>query len=315
MAPIETPTVLHTILDNATELSDSTRDRYRHDLDEWLIFVGRDPKGWTSIRTQDWYRHLASKRQLQVNTINVKIASLRYVSKWYAKHYKGDEFTDIRISSWNQKPNRHVLSQEQIVMLLEHCSPDEPTPIDIRDRAIIIVGLETGMRRISLVGLDFDKIDTTDGYPVATVPVKGRANKKFEVPLSDCAWRALKDWQNTLGRKHGRVFCNLVKRSSKNGFLTYSPGKSISTSAINKILTNRAKAAGIEHVHPHLFRNTYVTDRLKNGMMPHHVSAVTGHTLGLGAMAGYVDMRELANVARSSTPPWFKMLVERLVPA
>lgn len=310
----KTRTVLHQILDDASELAESTRNRYRHDVDEWIEFAGSHPSDWTSIRMESYYRHLIKNEELQVNTANVKLASLRYVSKWFVKHYNGHSFVDIRTSVWNTKADRRVLTQEQIIMLLERCSPPNLTPIDIRDRTIIIVALETGMRRISLVGLDFDKIDTSNGYPVATVPIKGRGhNKMFEVPLSNTAMKALGNWQGWLGRKHGRVFCSLTKHTTRDG-VRYAAGKAISTTAINKIVTKRAKDAGIDHIHPHLFRNTYVTSRFQGGSMPHHIAAITGHEIsGLGAMGGYIDMRSLAEEARNSTPAWLVDLVDRII--
>lgn len=316
MNPSVPHTILHQILDDASELADSTRNRYRHDVDQWVAFAGPNPSDWSSARMEQFYKHLLKGEELQVNTANVKLASLRYVSKWFVKRHHGHSFVDVRTSIWNVDPDREnkVLSQEQIIMLLERCSPPDLTPIDMRDRALIIVALETGMRRISLVGLDFDKINVSKGYPVATVPIKGRGrNKVFQVPMSDIAMRAIANWQGWLGRKHGRVFCNIKKTMTRRG-VSYTAGSSISTTALNKIIARRSKDAGIGHVHPHLFRSTYVTSRLQDGSMPHHIAAITGHQIsGLGAMGGYIDMRELADTSRNSTPPWLTELVDRIL--
>jgi integrase/recombinase XerD len=306
-------TVLHKIVDDSLGLSESTRKRYRHDVDEWTLFTNADPSNWHPASAQAFYNRLIQERGLQANTANVKMASLRYVAKWWTAQYGGIDFVQIHSTIWNKKPDRDVLTQEQIIMLLEQCSPDKPTLVDRRDRTLFITGLETGMRRISLVGMAFENINSKQGFPVVSVPIKGRSDKRFEVPLSDTVMKAIKDLQKHLKRKEGHVFCQLEKRRIVEGY-RYIQGPTLSTTAVNLIVTKRAKASGIEHIHPHLFRHTYVTGRLADGFMPHHVAAITGHKIeGVGAMGGYVDMKAMAETARNSTPPWFAHLVDRIL--
>jgi site-specific recombinase XerD len=304
---------LHDIVANSLELAESTRERYLRDLNSWIEFAGEHPSGWTRKRAQDFYLHLLHERKLKPQSANRFMQSIIYASQWRAKRENDPslDFAVLQMKSDEDPALRSALTQEQATKLLETCLPK--TPIDLRDFALIVIGLETGMRRMSLIDLNLESIIMAP-YPHSLVRAKGKS--KLSVPISDTTIKALDPWRAwMLGRRgirKGPVFRALTKRKDGDIFV-YTPGhRPISAQAIQDILTKRSKQAGINHVHPHMFRHTFVTWRFSAGLSPHEVAAITGHTLsGLGAMAGYMDMAAIGQRARASTPEWLAELVER----
>ncbi|MCX5743055.1 MAG: LysR family transcriptional regulator [Proteobacteria bacterium] len=210
-----------------------------------------------------------------------------------------------------------VLDQEDALKLLATCATE--SPIDMRDRSIIVMGLETGMRRVSLIGIN---IETTkigrDGYPVAPVPIKGGGEKLFPVPLSDTVMIAIAPWRQWLRDRKvtkGPLFRSLMLKNGR-GKLKHTVGENpLSESALYKIITQRAKQAGLEHVHLNIFRDTFIAWRMQGGMQPHQIAAITGQPIagiaGMGALSRYIDVSRVGQEARQSTPPWLSKLVGR----
>ena len=314
--------VLDEILDRSN-FSPTTREKYEFVIGKWLEFAGTDPRRWTHLRAQAFYDQML-ERGVKVRSANVYIASLRYVSKWFALHHGGQDFAIVQTREGDKQSDRRALSQEEVEALLATCTGDLPIakrPIDRRDRTLLIVGLETGMRRMSLAGMQLENIVEKRGpYPFATVPIKGPGGRAtFDVPLSDTAMLALKDWTGWLrsgGVDRGPVFTSLTKRIGSKGHIEYSIKGGISLVRIYKLIEQRAEKAKIEHVHPHLLRNTFITWRMDAGLSGPQIASITGHQLidpEWRNLAPYLDMKVIGEAARQSTPPWFANHVRGLL--
>lgn len=317
-------TELHDILKRG-RFSPVTRKKYESVLDLWIAFAGVSPKGWTRIKAQAFYDDLCTR--MQINSANIYVASLRYVSKWYATlHDKpGLDFAKIQTAEPGDDEKhgsvRHALTPDQATRLIRTCEP--LTPIDRRDLALIVTGLETGMRRKSLGGAMLEKIHSdVNGYPTALVPIKGRGgNATYEVPLSDTTLRALEPWRSWLHEhkvNKGPVFRRLLPGISRKGKRVYEVSPTgISDSMIAKIIVDRAKLAEISHVHPHLLRHTFVTWRKLAKLDDRQIASITGHkgsTDGFEGLTTYVDAVAIGATVRNSTPEWLQTLVEEITP-
>lgn len=315
-------TILHQILKRAG-FSAVTKEKYRGVIDRWIAYAGADPKGWTRERAQDWYDALLD--EITIPSANQYLASLRYVSKWYATRNNdpGLDFAIVQKQRGKKGGGRSsspVLGEEEIATLLAK-TMGMMTPVDLRDFAMFVVALETGMRRMSLRGMNLQAIKyaAAKGYTIATVPIKGAGGEEiFDVPLSDTALEALKPWSAWLADKPRRVKEGPVFRHVSKNHLDAEP---LSLTGINDIVAGRALAAGLRHVNPHMFRHTFITSRTIAGLTPLEIGTITGHKPGaitvdgmkikLGAMGVY--MHAQADKARNSTPAWLADLVGQLV--
>lgn len=314
--------VLHQILDRAG-FSPVTKRNYARVIERWIDFAGADPAGWTPEAAQAFYDQLLDGG-LTARTANVYLAGLRYVSKWYATRTHGIDFAVVQKQRGlkgrtKQGATRRydILTPEEITALLTTCRAREP--VDLRDLAMLVVGLETGMRRMSLQGFRFEGL-THASYPGVTVPIKGPGGEEtYNVPLSDTTMLALDPWLAWLRSKKiaaGAVFRRVVKHGGK---LTI--GDDLTMTGINEIIGARSKAAGIRHVNPHLLRHTFVSTRTIAGFTPLQIGVITGHKPGsvtvdgvrinLGGMQAYIhsDVEPI----RNSTPTWLRELVAELL--
>ncbi len=318
-------TILHEIIDRSN-FAETTKSKYKRVVDDWIRFVGPDPSRWTQPRAQAFYAYLTAPkpigRAIHPASANVYMASLRYASKWFEIGGYGPDFARVQMINVDADKTRRALSRQEIEALLATCigKDGKPTAIDRRDRTLIVVGLETGMRRMSLAGWQLDGIRRAKDYTFAIVPIKGRGGKvTYEVPLSDTAAKILSDWRRWLtthDAKAGPVFCRLVPAVSKNQQRIYVPSGSLSTTMIYKLVAKRATLAGLKDVHPHLLRHTFMTWRTATGLNPPQIASITGTKLkgtDWATQAPYIDMAVMANTARNATPQWLAELVDRMV--
>lgn len=303
-----------TILDEIlarSRFSPTTRSAYSGVIRKWVKFAGEDPNGWTRILAQAFYESMLTNG-ISSTSANVYIASLRYVSKWYATKMGRPELdfavVQTRLVAENKEP-RHALTPEAAIALLNTCSPDKPTLIDLRDRTLLVIGLETGMRRMSLAGMRMENITRRD-YPMIKVPIKGKGGTAvYPVPLSDTAMLVLDAWRAQLSPdsiRNGPVF------PSYAGNKMAGSNDGLSMQMIYKLIVDRAKSAGISHVHPHIIRHSFITWRQLAGLNAIQIASITGHkTLGAewANMVSYIDLASSANEARNSTPLWLADLV------
>lgn len=301
---------LHAIVINAPDLRPSTRAQYLRDLNAWITFAGAEPAGWTRQRVQDFYASLLAR--MKPASANRLMSSVKYASRWFASRTDATDFAVFQQASSGTAEPRHALTADQVAKLL-----DFPLirPGDRRDFALLVLAVETGLRRMSLVGAAWEGLGDVHGYPTLAVPLKGR-DAPYNVPVSDTALAALAPWRaaRTVKRTKpaGEIFC-AVERVLVGDLRVdrIVPGK-LSTQAIYALVQRRGAAAGMPDLHPHLLRHTFVTWRLEAGLTPHQITSITGHRLagdGLGSLATYADRRVAGAAARQTTPAWLAQFV------
>lgn len=295
---------LHDIVAEAPDLAPSTRQKYLRDLNAWVEFAGTDPAGWTPASAQKFYNRLL--KTMQPQSANRLLASVQYASRWWSQREGVSDFALIRKGKVHGQAKREHIEPEDAAELLRAC---DHSPLGVRDFAIMVLGLETGMRRMSIAGLGIDGFETKP-YPNVRVPMKGHGGELVPVPISDTALAAIAPWRTWLGAKRGALFRPLTRQLDRNGFAWREGPAGLSTSAIYKLVARRAASVNLE-IHPHLFRHTFITWRTLAGYAPHEVASVTGHTVaGIGALGGYIDMQAIGLKMRESTPAWLAELVQ-----
>lgn len=303
-------TELHTVVRNAPDLAESSKLKYLRDLDAWIEYAGVNPIGWTREAAQAFYNGLQGRMKAQSS--NRLMSSISYASRWRA-HLHNDpslDFGVVRKAKAGEGEVRNALTPETAIALLE--TTRDPTPINLRDRALIVVGLETGMRRMSLAGMRYEHLSYTP-YARIEVPIKGHGTDLFSVPLTDVAVEALTPWTTWLASKRlsvrgGGVFRRVWTTIDSKGKPTQGVRDSdaISEAMIHRVVARRAQTANVGSVHPHLFRHSFVTWRSELGMPDDQIASVTGHSLTArtGAIGRYKDLLALGGIARNTSPAW-----------
>jgi integrase len=319
-----TKSVLHQILDRAG-FSPVTKEKYRNVIDRWIDFAGTEPSSWTRDRAQDWYDQLL-EGGISVPSANTYLASLRYVSRWYATKTGNTDFAIVQRQRGKkgrarQREGGPILTEEETRDLLMSCIDDgsEPiSPVGLRDLALIVTGLETGMRRMSFLGLNIEAIHHTRGFPSVLVPIKGPGGEEtFDVPLSDAAYAALSAWIAWLRSKRitsGPAFRRLSSRQQIGD-------EPLTNTGVNELIAKRAKLAEIRHINPHMLRHTFISWRSQAGLLPIDIAEITGHKVStyvvdnmamrMSGMSTY--MHRDVNTIRNTTPVWLAALVAELL--
>ena len=210
-------------------------------------------------------------KPLDSYTLHGHVRAIKTLLNWAASEGLMDEKLARRISL----PRRAqkllpVLTQDQIRRLNLACET-------LRDRAILAVLLDTGIRASELCGLTLDRVVLTqdDAYLV----VHGKGRKTREVGLGRQSRQALHRY---LIRERGRAGSNQVVFLRRGGDALRPEG----LDRVLYRLRDRAGLAGVR-VGAHVFRHTYAYTYIAQGGDVMRLSRLLGHT-SISTTQGYL---------------------------
>lgn len=135
--------------------------------------------------------------------------------------------------------------------------------LDIRTRALVEVLYSTGCRVTELSTLNKRDVNMNNGEVI----LLGKGNKHRKSYLSARALFYLREYLEQRDDNDEALF---VSKKSPHGRL--------SKGGIEKIVRDLGEQAGVEHLHPHLFRHTVATNCLNRGMDVTQLREMLGHT-------------------------------------
>jgi integrase/recombinase XerD len=133
-----------------------------------------------------------------------------------------------------------------------------------RDRLIVLVLLDTGLRAAELCALNGGDIDTVTG----SVLVRNGKGQKARVTYLGARTRRelARYWRN-----EGKPAPHVPVWTSNND------GERLTDSGLRQILRRIGTRAGVAHCHPHTFRRTMALWSMRAGMNIHVLAALLGH--------------------------------------
>jgi len=165
------------------------------------------------------------------------------------------------------------LTEEQIKALLDTCERDF---FGLRDRLILLLLVDTGMRAKELLGLTFADVDTEGGRAV----VMGKGRRQREVYFGQATQQAMKLYLQRRGQGEAAdaVFINCYREP-----LAYR--------SLAGMLQRRGKKAGLPPglCHAHAFRHTAALLYLRRGGDPLTLRRLLGHS-SLWMTEQYVEL-------------------------
>ena len=136
--------------------------------------------------------------------------------------------------------------------------------VGVRDKAILLLLLDTGVRAAELLAITVDQVNP----PTGVVTVMGKGRKERDVCYSDLAAAAVKDYlRRRVGIETPALFVNQY-------------GEPLTYSGLAQLLRRRGQSAKLPpHItHPHAFRHTFATQFLRNGGDVFTLQRLLGHT-------------------------------------
>jgi site-specific recombinase XerD len=153
-----------------------------------------------------------------------------------------------------------VVRAEHLAQLLRTCEGRDFT--SRRDTAIILLLVDTGMRRAECVGIKLDDVDLEQKL----VWVLGKGRRPRALPLGRKTAQALDRYLRA--REDHRLAYLPHLWLGRNGHMT--------ASGIYQVVRDRARAAGLAHMHPHQLRHAFATAWLAEGGNENELMLVAG---------------------------------------
>lgn len=246
-----------------------TIDWYRTYLEEFAAFAGRgDQTGTLEDLTPAIARRwlLASQssrsRPLAPNSMAGRVRTLRAFGGWLQRELQLDahplaglpipKVPDVLVPS---------LTQTELRALLEAANR---TRDSIRDRAILLLLLDTGLRLGELVRLSVGDVDLIEGRG----RVMGKGAKERVVPIGGRTRRALRAWIVTRRRADGSDPLFISRRGGR-----------LTPRAVQRLVRRVAQAAGVlMRCSPHVLRHSFARAFLANGGDVFSLQRILGHS-------------------------------------
>ena len=217
--------------------------------------------------------HKEQEKGLSKATIRSYVRSAKVFTAYLeAQGYiKEDPLRKLRLPK-DTKRVVDSLSDDEIKTLYAHI--EGGTRTGSRLYLIVTLLLDTGMRAGELAGLTLNDVD----YKQSRIKiVNGKGDKQRFVPFGTTSARAMLSWIN-----------RFRPDSWSNNLLLNLDGGPMSREAITRAVKRLAMRAGIERLHPHLFRHTFGTSWMVHSDDVFALQKILGHA-DLETTQIYVD--------------------------
>jgi site-specific recombinase XerD len=240
---------------------------------------------------------LESRRGISARTRNVRLAAIHSFFKYAAFYQPAHSLLIQRVlaipSKRSDRAPIEFLTQSEIAALV--IAPDTRTWIGHRDRALLLLALQSGLRVSELVGLRCQDIVLGSG---AHVRCQGKGRKERCTPLRKDAVTVLRAW---LRERNGRPADPLFP-SVRSGQLSRDAVEDL---LAKHLRTASLRCASLKHkrVSPHVLRHSAAMDLLQHGVDRSVISLWLGHeSVETTQMYLHADL-QLKEAALAKTAP------------
>jgi integrase/recombinase XerC len=245
-----------------------TLKAYARDLRELTSFLEDEFETVLSDLTREhlrsWLVFLTQEKMLKPSSVARKLASARSFFQYALR--KGLMRTDPSLGLKPPKAQvalpKIVKEQELLDLLASERFPDgwEGT----RDRLILEMFYQTGMRRAELIGLKWPDVF----YSESQIRVIGKRNKERRIPLMPHLIRELKEFKS--------ISADFLGASSDHVF-TGKRGGRMSPGLVYKVVNHYLQGTFSSQNSPHVLRHSFATHMLDKGADLNSLKELLGH--------------------------------------
>ena len=276
--------------------SSATIESYAKDLAEFQDFMaGQNPDAsWTSVQSDDvreWVIYLLDEQRLAASSVNRKLSALRSYYKYLRRMGRvGVNPMEKVTAPKKRKPLPHFVRESEMDRLLELTKEDRSF-IGVRDRLILMVFYETGIRRAELLGMTDASVDLA----ARQIKVTGKRNKQRIVPFGEELAREFEAYLNAReelqGVKDPMLFVN-------------ENGAAVTESQVSNLVKKYlSMVTTIEKKSPHVLRHSFATAMLNNHADLTSIQKLLGHeSVATTEIYTHVSFEDLKSEYKNAHP-------------
>ncbi len=280
-------TTLEELVQNSINLRPNTKRAYLAAVRDFIKFAGSRPQDWTGPAVEQW-RNKRMTDGVTGQTIRANMYAVSFAShRWSALNGNDPRFN---FAPYAELPRagtpfrRPPLAVEQARDVVATC---RDRPIDIRDRAVLILAFRTGMRCFSMSGIDIE-----DVKPDWRIEITLKGGKRYLLPPVDEEVREvfteLQEYMLQCGIDSGPLF-RQMRRKRIDGSVPI--GGRLGNNGIYTMMSQRGKLAGLPTFYPHICRHTFITLMRGYNVADHLIAAYTGHAVeSRDVVSGYTGV-------------------------
>ena len=230
-----------------------TIDRYRYEIGRMMDYVGVSTRKITVYHLRDYIAR-EKKRGICDTTLENDRQIYSAYFNWLQRESLIERNPAANLGKIKKPKKKKVIYTDvDLEKLKQNCTT-------ARDRAIITFLGATGCRISEAMELNRDSVDLQN----LECMVHGKGDKERMVYMDPVAGLMLQEY---LDGRNDECEALFIGRH----------GRRLQPGGARAMLNRVAKAAGIDHVHPHKFRRTLATNLTKHGMPIQEVASILGH--------------------------------------
>jgi integrase/recombinase XerC len=277
--------------------SSATIRSYAKDLSMFQEFLEeQNPNAsWTAVEAEDvreWVIYLMDEQKMAASSVNRRLSAMRSFYK-YLRRVGRVSINPMEkvVAPKKKRPLPYYVRESEMDRLLELTAEDRSFK-GIRDRLVLMMFYETGIRRAELLGMTDASVDLV----TKQIKVTGKRNKQRIIPFGEELESEIKAYQiareETLGQ---RTFPAL--------FVT-EKGTAMNETQVSKIVKeNLSKVTTIKKRSPHVLRHSFATAMLNNKADLTSIQKLLGHeSVSTTEIYTHVSFEELKSEYKNAHP-------------
>ncbi len=263
----------------AKQKSPRTRRAYKADVQHFMRFCGiAAPEELRQVDHRAviaWERFLRETEGAEASTVRRRLAALSSLFKHLVEHGQADRnpVTPVRRPAINRDEGSTLaFSKAQARKLLD--APPANTVAGLRDRAMIALGLQAGLRRAEIARLRVGDLHQNRGFDSVRVVRKGA--RKDALAIHPQTAQRIRDYLAIAG--HADDFDGPLFRPLRHNGRSRASRRHMASDAIDRVLRKFAARIGLTRGYSaHSMRATFITTALENGASLEQVQKAVGH--------------------------------------
>lgn len=282
-----------------SERNDSLRtvEAYAKDLIEFQDFLEEQKPDckWATVEPADireWIIYMLDEQKLSTASVNRKLSAMRTFYRYLRRMgWVSINPMEKVVAPKKKRPLPFYLREAEMDKLLEITAEDKSF-VGIRDRLILMMFYETGVRRAELLGLTDASVDLI----AKQIKVTGKRNKQRIVPFGEELEQTIKEYLEARQQA--------VPMISYPSLFVSVKGSALRESAVSKIVKdNLSKVTTMSKRSPHVLRHTFATAMLNNNADLASIQKLLGHaSVATTEIYTHVSFEDLKNAYKSAHP-------------